>query len=86
MKAGSQAARSETDSCHAYLREIRAGLVQHGVLRDAGSLYELAQDYTFPSPSTAAGVIVGRNMNGRESWKTADGRTLKSIQEAEGGA
>jgi hypothetical protein len=44
------------------------------------------QDYTFASPSTAAGVLAGRNMNGREAWKSADGRTVKGIQEAEGGA
>lgn len=80
--AGSQAAKTETDSMHAYLREIRAGLVRQGVLRDAGSHYELGQDYTFASPSTAAGVIVGRNMNGREAWTTPTGRSLKSTQNA----
>jgi hypothetical protein len=86
VRAGAKAAKSMTESMHAYLRDIRAELIQQGVLRDAGEFYELLQDYTFPSPSTAASVIVGRNMNGREAWKTADGRTLKSIQEAAGGA
>jgi Domain of unknown function (DUF4357) len=84
--AGSRALKTETDSCHPFLRDIRAELVRQGVLRDSGATYELTQDYTFASPSTAAGVLAGRNMNGREGWKAADGRTLKSIQEAEGGA
>jgi hypothetical protein len=84
--SGSQAAKDETGSCHAYLRDTRAELVRQGVFRDAGPLYELTQNYTFASPSTAAGVLVGRNMNGREAWKTVSGRTLKSIQDAKGGA
>lgn len=84
--AGSGAARAEVESCDAYLREIWAGLVAEGVLIDAGAAYEFAQDYTFASPSMAAGVALGRTANGRTEWKTADGRTLKSIQEAAGGA
>jgi hypothetical protein len=86
VHAGSRAAKDEVGSLHAYLHEIRAELIRQGVFRDAGAEYELAQDYTFASPSTAASVMVGRNMNGREEWKTASGRTLKSIQEAAGGA
>lgn len=86
VRAGSRAAKRETNSCHPFLRNIRAELLRQGVLRDAGASYELVQDYTFSSPSTAAGVMAGRNANGREAWKTADGRTLKGIQEAEGGA
>ena len=86
VRAGSKAAKDEVDSFHAYMRDIRAELVKQAVLRDTGGYYEVSQDYTFPSPSTAAGVLVGRNMNGREAWKTSDGRTLKSLQEAAGGA
>lgn len=86
VQAGSHATKTETDSCHSYLRDVRAELVEQGVLRDLGGHYELVQDYAFASPSSAAGVLLGRNTNGREAWKTADGRTLKSIQEAAGGA
>lgn len=86
VRSGAKAAKTETDSMHAYLQEMRADLVKEGVLVDKGGFYELTQDYTFASPSTAAGVIVGRNMNGREAWKTGDGRTLKSLQEEAGGA
>jgi hypothetical protein len=31
----------------------------------------------------ASSVVLGRTSNGREVWKTRDGRTLKQIQEAE---
>ena len=39
------------------------------------------QDYTFNSPSQAAGVMLGRNANGRVQWKTESGVTLKTQQE-----
>jgi hypothetical protein len=86
VQAGSTAARKETASCHTYLRGIRAELIQQDVLRDTGDHYELTQDYSFASPSTAAGTLLGRSANGRTEWVAADGRTLKSIQDAGGGA
>jgi hypothetical protein len=86
IRAGSHATKDETNTIHNYLRDLRAELVTRGVLKDVGLTYELVEDYVFGSPSTAASVILGGNINGREAWKTADGRTLKSIQEAAGGA
>lgn len=81
MLAGSQAVKEEVASIHAYLRELRKALVENGVFEDAGASYRLTQDYTFNSPSTAAGVLLGRPTNGRVDWKDAQGRTLKEIQE-----
>ena len=43
--------------------------------------WKLVSDHVFSSPSTAADVVLGRNANGRTRWKTADGTTLKEIQE-----
>jgi len=83
VRAGSQAAKKEVVSIHPYMTGIRAELIRQGVFVDRGDFYELAQDYTFRSPSTAAGVMLGRTANGRVEWKTADGRTLKSIQDAQ---
>ncbi|RXA21698.1 DUF4357 domain-containing protein [Methanosarcina sp. MSH10X1] len=83
VRAGSQAVKSETKSIHAYLSEMRRSLVEQGVFIDRSQYYEVIQDYTFNTPSTAAGVILGRAANGRTEWKTADGHTLRSIQEAE---
>jgi len=65
---------------------VRAGtLAEQGVLVDSGESYRLAQDYPFNSPSTAAGVLLGRSANGRLEWKDARGRSLKEIQEAAAG-
>ncbi|MDD2340425.1 MAG: GIY-YIG nuclease family protein [Methanosarcina sp.] len=83
VKAGSQAVKNETKSIQAYLSDMRRSLVEQGVFIDNGHCYETIQDYTFNSPSTAAGVLLGRSANGRTEWKTVDGHTLKSIQEAE---
>ena len=83
VRAGSQAVHKETKSIHAYLTDMRLSMLEQGVLVDRGQYHEMTQDYTFNSPSTAAGVLLGRSANGRREWKTNDGRTLKSIQEAE---
>lgn len=80
---GSQAVKGETESCHAHLIELRAALVDNGVLQDDGKHFVFAQDYAFSSPSTAAGVVLGRSSNGRTAWKLRNGQTLKEVQELE---
>ena len=82
VRADSRAVATEVPSCHAYLRELRAALVENGVLKPSGDSYTFAQDYLFASPSTAAGVVLGRSSNGRVEWKSAEGTTLKAIQDA----
>jgi hypothetical protein len=80
--AGSQAAASEVDSIHRYLSVLRKELLEKGVLAPAGQHLEFRQDYPFNSPSTAAGIVLGRTCNGRVEWKDAQQHTLKQIQEA----
>jgi hypothetical protein len=65
------------------VKELRDELMRLGVLVPAADGFTLSQDYTFSSPSTAAGVLLGRSANGRIEWKTKAGRTLKDIQDAE---
>lgn len=86
VRTGSQAVKDEVASIHAYLAALRKSLLAQGVLEPAGTGYRITQDYTFNSPSTAAGVLLGRSSNGRMEWKDAKGRTLKEIQEAAAGA
>lgn len=83
VRAGSIAAKEHLPSIPDYLKDLRSALLAQGVFVDKGTHYELTQDYTFNSPSTAAGVLLGRSANGRTEWKDAHGRTLKEIQEAE---
>lgn len=85
VRAGATAVKAEVASIHNYLAELRRALVDKGVLTDKGEVYRLAQDYTFNSPSTAAGVLLGSPANGRTMWKDSKERSLKELQELEAG-
>lgn len=78
--AGSRAFGTEAQSIHRYLSQLRRGLAQNGVLTQEDSHFVLSQDYEFSSPSTAAGVMLGRTANGREMWRDDQGKTLKQLQ------
>jgi hypothetical protein len=47
-------------------------LVDDGMLLPEGSLRRFVDDCTFSSPSAAAGVVAGRNSNGRINWVAED--------------
>lgn len=79
---GSKAIKSAAHSILPNLDLIRQTLVDKGIFADTGDHYVLTQDYTFATPSTAAGVLLGRSANGRIEWKDGGGRTLKEIQDA----
>lgn len=84
VRAGSGAVREEAPSIHANYAEIRATLLESGVLVGDDDAYRFTQDYSFDSPSMASGVVLGRSSNGRQEWKDATGRTLREIQDESG--
>jgi hypothetical protein len=79
----SQAVRDEVPSIHRYMSVLRKELIEKGVLVDTEKSYTFTQDYEFNSPSTAAGIVLGRSANGRIEWKDSKGVTLKALQEQE---
>ena len=79
---GSELAKAETNTIHQFLSTLRKDLLAQGVIVDKGQTLAFAQDQVFPSPSTAAGVILGRSANGRIEWKNSEGKTLKQLQAA----
>lgn len=81
--AGSLGRAESVPSIHDYGRDLRASLVAEGIFIAEGKHFRLTQDYVFSSPSTAAMVMLGRTANGRVEWKSADGRSLKDLQESE---
>ena len=81
---GSRASKEETGVIHAFLRTQRAQLLASSVLAPDAAGLVVTQDYTFSSPSTASGVLLGRNSNGRVEWRDVAGTTLKALQEAAG--
>jgi hypothetical protein len=79
---GSQLARDEVPSIHRYMTTLRNDLLQQGVVIGQGQCSIFTQDQVFNSPSTAAGIVLGRTANRRIEWKTKDGTTLKQLQMA----
>jgi hypothetical protein len=79
---GSQLVRTEANSIRQYLSTLRRDFLAQGIVVDNGQNYAFAQDQVFSSPSTAAGVILGRSANGRTEWKNDEGTTLKQLQSA----
>lgn len=78
---GSQLVKEEVPSIPQYVSTLRKDLLIQGVIVDNGQHYVFTQDQVFNSPSTAAGVLMGRNANGRTEWRNKEGRTLKQLQE-----
>jgi hypothetical protein len=81
--ANSQAVKETVPSIHRFMADMRESFVKSGLLQNQGTSYHFTQDYEFDSPSTAAGVILGRSANGRLEWKDPNGRSLKELQEQE---
>ena len=79
---GSQAVIETVPSIHQYMLTLRKALVAKEILSEKDGLFILTQDYRFDSPSTAAGVMLGRTANGRIEWKDEQGKTLREIQTA----
>ncbi|QDU09063.1 DUF4357 domain-containing protein [Gimesia aquarii] len=53
--------------------QIRDELLAEGVLEPEGDQLRFTKDYPFSSPSRAAMVVLGRNANGWDEWRTPEG-------------
>lgn len=81
VSKGSACVKKEAPSQNQNHRNIRASLIERGVLEERGEFYMFTQDYVFNSASMAAAVLLGRSSNGRTEWKNSSGKSLKEIQE-----
>lgn len=59
----------------------RDKLIEDRVLVERNGFLVFLKDVSFSSPSKAAAVILGRNDNGRTSWKTESGKTYHEWQQ-----
>ena len=59
---------------------LRALLIAEGVLASFDSMLVFSRDHLFPSPSSAADVLTGRNANGWTEWKSSNGKTLDELK------
>jgi hypothetical protein len=79
---GSTAQKGAIDSMTPGYLALKKELVATRKLVEKGGLLVFTDDILFNSPSAAAAVVYGNNANGRMLWKTADGRTLKDVEES----
>lgn len=61
----------------------RLKLQEAGILQPSGDSLVFTQDYVFKSPSSAAAIVVGNNMNGWVTWKNESGETLDQVMRQE---
>lgn len=78
----SQASKEVQDSLSAGYKRNREQLIENGILTEASDGYVFTKDQLFKSPSQAAAIIVGYAINGRQSWKTASGISLKKVEDS----
>jgi hypothetical protein len=77
---GSSGRKKNVASSGGPLLNMRAKLLETGVLREEGDRLVFRKDHLFGSPSWAAASVMGRRANGWLEWKTSDGRTLDEVK------
>lgn len=54
---------------------LRAQLIEQGVVAAVGDKYKFTKNHLFNSPTQAAAIIVGYSINGRDAWRLPNGTT-----------
>lgn len=70
---------NERPSTAESVKNLRRKLIEENILRLTDDKLVFQQDYIFKSPSAAAQVLRGHNVNGWNVWKDTEGRTLDDI-------
>lgn len=78
---GSQAVRDLRPSASNWSIRQRQELIDDGALVLTDDSWVFQKDVEFGSPSAAAAVVHGGNVNGLVSWRTPTGKALKDIEE-----
>ena len=76
---GSTALPKESPTAGVWVVNMRAKLIEKGILVKKGDLYEFKEDYLFNSPTAAAATILARRANGWMVWKTKDKKTIDEV-------
>ena len=80
---GSTVVSEPTNSLSQAVNNQRSALLDRGVLIETKDHLIFTRDHTFPSPSTAAAIILGRSSNGWTAWKDAEGKNMDEIYRSE---
>ena len=76
----SEFSANHTKSCHDYIIRLRQRLIETAIVEKKGEKFLFKENYVFNSPSTAAGVVLGRSTNGWTAWKNKNGKTLDELK------
>jgi hypothetical protein len=76
---GTQASKSHLSPGYNALREQL--FADGSLVKRPDGTTAFTKDVLFPSPSTAAAILTGGAINGREAWRDEHNRTLKEIEE-----
>lgn len=79
---GSQARKELTPTISKGYAKLHQDLIDSGILVDDDrQSLKFTEDYLFPALSPAAAVVLGRSANGWLEWKTADGESIKQLEQ-----
>ncbi|HEY6095574.1 MAG TPA: GIY-YIG nuclease family protein [Gallionellaceae bacterium] len=81
LKKGSTASKTNTDSLNSKLVKLKEQLVVDGRLVAEDDHLRLTEDVLMSSSSYAAALIAGTARSGPQSWYSADGKTLKELED-----
>lgn len=81
--AGSKANKDVKESLSSGYKQLREQLIDNEVLVERNDHLVFQKEQLFTSSSQAAAIIAGYPMNGRVSWKTISGVTLKTLEEGD---
>jgi len=79
VKSGSEIAKISAPALSGNYNLLRQTLAELRVVNLATGRF--LSDYEFSSPSAAGAVILGYNVNGRDAWKTKDGKSINQLEE-----
>lgn len=82
LKKGSQLSKTNTDSIPGKLANIKDRLLKDGALKEEGNKLIATEDILLSSSSYAAAIVAGTSRSGPQSWKAANGKTMKQIEDA----
>ena len=63
------------------IEKKREEIIESGILEEQEQFYVFRRNYAFSSPSLAASVLLGINVNGQVFWRDCRGRTFKELHQ-----
>ena len=79
VKSGSEVTLNHSSSLRSSNRHRKDELINQGILIKKDNSLFFIEDHLFSSFSTPVSIILGSSANGKEHWKTSNGKSLKEL-------